>query len=131
MSYFIAMVSKTEEEVAEQNAEHENDLYRLRVYTEALKLVGPFYEALHAGAKIEKFSFEGGDQAFNKDVTTVANELAVIWAAKPEDVATTVVEATPATPSESSAGMPGGPTSPEDKSVLAAYQVMCYYADGL
>jgi hypothetical protein len=92
---------KTQEQLEEQ----ETEWYRLKVYTAALSIVGPFYEDLQAGRKMEKFSFEGGDEKFNKDVTTVANELTVIWGTR--------LEETPTKPVEVSTGMPDGPSSPD------------------
>jgi hypothetical protein len=113
MSYFIVTLGKTPEDIAKQNAEHEADLYRLEVYTAALKLVGPFHEALQAGKKKGfKFSFAGQSSEFTQHVTTVANELAAIWETPAQPVTKPVEEPT---------GMPGLPSPIRESSWREGY----------
>jgi len=107
----MSFLLKTDEQLNEQ----ENDLYRLRVYTEALKLVGPLYEDIQAGKKKGvKISVPTQDNEFTEHVITVANEIAAIWEAN-------VVEVETVKPVEASTGMPGLPSPIRESSWREGY----------
>jgi len=105
----MSFLLKTDEQLKEQ----ENDLYRLRVYTRALELVGPFYEDLQAGKKKRfKVSFSAQGSEFTEHVIIVANEIAAIWE-------TNVVETVK--PVEAPTGMPGLPSPIRESSWREGY----------
>jgi hypothetical protein len=114
MSYFIRTLGKTPEDIAKQDAAHKDDLYRLEVYTAALKLVGPFYEALHTGKKKGfKFSFGGQGSEFTQHVTTVANDIAAIWETSAQPVTK---------PVEAPTGMPDLPSPVDSTTTMSSWR---------